>query len=105
MENTGATMTTLVDETSCTAGNENACWTLEADTPGNRGFQLQLSLDDSWSFESTANTTLNIEIRFNCDTLLQYGADLVVAFVPSKSTTSGSGSNMNTVNSGQYFAN
>ena len=89
----GATITVLADDTSCTPDNadDDDCWSLEANTPGNHGFHLQLSLDDSWAFESTANTTLKIEIRFNCNTLLNKGSDMVMAFTSTDST--------------QYFAN
>merc|ERR1719410_2004281 len=93
LSSNGATITTLADDTACTPSSaaDDACWSLEADSPGNTGFHLQLSLDDSWCFESTANTTLKIEIRFNCNTLLNKGSDVVMAFTSTDST--------------QYFAN
>jgi len=94
LEDSGAVITALADDTACEApdSDESSCWTLVADTPGNRNFHLKLSLDDSWAFQSSGNTTLRIELMFHCEAALNFvSSDLVVAFTRSDTD--------------QYFAN
>lgn len=58
-------------------------WLLTADgTTPTKGFQLQLSLDESWGFHLTENTTLTFQIEFNTNTGSIWTSynDLLIAF-------------------------